>query len=195
VNHCIIDPNTNNGGKMKLKFRYTLCTVFVVLLTQSLFAQRMMIKATGDVFNMAELSAVISENDGKVVVLLTKSDLRPAAYKDIDIKTDDEIFMANGKKIKSVKELQNLYNELKPGDDLKMAIKRGDERKLVSVIKADPKDLPKVKIKTETITPEEAAKLEEEGGTRIIKKTVGPDGETKTEVIENGKPEKKDDEQ
>jgi predicted metalloprotease with PDZ domain len=168
-------------------------TILLFFATHALMAQSMMIKADGDIFNMPELGAVISEIDGKVIVLFTEKNLRPTGYKDIDITNNDEIFMANGKKMKSVKDLTDQYNKLKPGEILKMAIVRKGERKMVKVKKADLDELPKMQIETKTISPEEAAKMEKEGGMKIIKKTISSDGSTKTEVIENEKDGKKKD--
>ncbi|KAA3614082.1 MAG: PDZ domain-containing protein [Calditrichaeota bacterium] len=177
---------------MRLSIKSFIISVLLFVFVQNLSAQ-MMIKATGDVFNLPELSAVIVEQDKKIVVIATMAHMRPADYKDIDLENNDQIFMANGKKIKSVKQLKNMYNELAVGDKLKMAVKRGDENQLVSFAKADPEDLPKMKIQTKTLTPEEAAEMEKNGGgMKIMRKTVGPDGKVKTEI--NGKEvDKKDD--
>ncbi len=176
---------------MSINFKSFFLSILLLLFIQNLSAQ-MMIKAEGDVFNLPELSAIIIKQEGKVSVVATMVRMRPADYKKVDVKQNDQIFMVNGKKIKSVKQLQNMYEDLAIGEEFKMAIKRGDDRKLVSFVKADPKKLPKHKMMTKTISPEEAAEMEKSGGMKMIRKTVGPKGKVKTEVIEDGD-KKKDD--
>lgn len=97
----------------------------------------------GGVFNLPELGAVIigGEKEIKVEAVLP-AELRPKAYKDIDLQSGDLILMMNAKRVKSAKELEEIYNGLKVGEEVKLGIKRQEERFIVTFRKADPKDLP-----------------------------------------------------
>jgi PDZ domain len=134
---------------------YSKCIgiLIILFLSQSLaFAQMVKIEAEGDVFNLPEVEAVIARQDGKIEVLFTHSGMRTEKYKDVDLKTNDEIFMANGQKLTSVEQLKQIYEKLDIGAALKIAVKRDDKDKIVSIVKADPKNLPKRKIKMEKVT-------------------------------------------
>jgi len=175
---------------MRYFIKSLFLSILVLAFTNNLYSQ-MMIKAEGDVFNLPELSAVIAKQDGNIVVLATMAKMRAADYKEVDVKNNDQIFMVNGKKIKSVKELQEIYEGLSIGEEFKMALKRGENRQLASFVKADPEKLPKHKMRIKRVNPEEAAKMENEGGMKMIRKTIDSSGKEKTEVIEK-KEDKKD---
>ncbi|NUM77315.1 hypothetical protein HUU40_23400 [candidate division KSB1 bacterium] len=97
----------------------------------------------GSVFNLPELGAVIigGEKEVKVEAVLP-AEHRPKAYKDIDLQNGDLIVMMNAKRVNSAKEVEEIYNGLKVGEEVKLGIKRKEERFIASFAKADPKDLP-----------------------------------------------------
>lgn len=97
----------------------------------------------GSVFNLPELGAVIigAEKEIKVEAVLP-AEHRPKAYQDIDLQNGDLIVMMNAKRVKSAKEIEEIYNGLKVGEKVKLGIKRKEERFIASFAKADPKDLP-----------------------------------------------------
>ena len=97
----------------------------------------------GGVFNLPELGAVIigGEKEIKVEAVLP-AEHRPKAYQDIDLQNGDLIVMMNAKRVKSAKEIEEIYNGLKVGEEVKLGIKRKVERFIASFAKADPKDLP-----------------------------------------------------
>lgn len=97
----------------------------------------------GGVFNLPELGAVIigGEKEIKVEAVLP-AEHRPKAYQDIDLQNGDLIVMMNAKRVKSAKEIEEIYNGLKVGEEVKLGVKRKEERFIASFAKADPKDLP-----------------------------------------------------
>ncbi|MCG3120548.1 MAG: hypothetical protein ALAOOOJD_03292 [bacterium] len=99
----------------------------------------------GQPFNLGELGAVVVD-DGKEIKFLhvAPADMRPKAYKEIDVQANDVVLMCNGKRLKTLKELEAAYNETAVGAEFKMGVRRQEERFLVSFAKADPKDLPKM---------------------------------------------------
>ena len=149
-----------------------LSALFFFMAINSLaFGQMVRIEAEGPIFNLPEVEAIIAKQDGKIQVLFTHAGMRMAKYKDVDLKTSDEIFMANGKKVQSVEELQEIYDKLEIGDILKIAIKRDEDTKIISIVKADPKDLPKRKMKMKEVSPEEMKDTgKEQKSTKVIMK-------------------------
>jgi C-terminal processing protease CtpA/Prc len=109
---------------------------------------RILKKMDEDAFMLKEIGAVFLLDDGAFkVVSVMPAEQRPASYKDVDLQQDDVILMANGKRVTKPKELQTIYDSLKVGEILKIGLKRKDEMRLVSLKKADPKDLPQLQMK------------------------------------------------
>jgi PDZ domain-containing secreted protein len=108
-------------------------------------------KIVGQPFTLGEVGAVIVDNGKEIKVLHAMPvDMRPKAYKDIDIKDGDIVLMCNGKRLKTVKELEEAYNVTAVAADFKLGVKRGEERMIVAFAKADPKDLPKMQMNIST---------------------------------------------
>jgi len=132
--------------------------IVIVLVTMTanaqVFISRMdssMDKIVGPPFTLGEVGAVIVDNGKEIKVLHAMPvDMRPKAYKDIDLKDGDVVLMCNGKRLKTLKELEEAYNGTAVGTDFKMGVKRGDERMIVAFAKADPKDLPKMQMTMST---------------------------------------------
>jgi PDZ domain-containing secreted protein len=105
----------------------------------------------GEPFNIGELGAVVVD-DGKEIKFLhvAPADMRPKAYKDLDVQSGDVVLMCNGKRLKTLKELEAAYKETAIGAEFKMGVRRKEERFIVSFQKADPKDLPKMVMKITT---------------------------------------------
>ncbi|MBI5471757.1 MAG: PDZ domain-containing protein [Ignavibacteriae bacterium] len=97
---------------------------------------------------LMEAGAIMVMKDGSVIVdhLLPKDRL-PKGSQAVDLKEGDVILMANGKKLKSAKELEGFHASLAVGGELKLGVQRGDQKFIVAVTKADPKDLPQMRIK------------------------------------------------
>jgi len=109
------------------------------------------ITSEGDIFDVPELAVFITqEGDDLTITNMMDVNSRPKGYEDINVQLNDVILMANGKRMKSVNDLQNLYKEAKPGTTIKLGIKRGEEMMLTSFEKVDPDKLPKRKMITKT---------------------------------------------
>ncbi|MGH7595133.1 MAG: PDZ domain-containing protein [bacterium] len=103
----------------------------------------------GEPFNLGEFGAVVVD-DGKEIKFLhiAPAEMRPRAYKDLDVQANDVVLMCNGKRLKTLKELETAYKETAVGAEFKMGVRRKEERFIVSFAKADPKDLPKMQMAT-----------------------------------------------
>jgi len=127
-----------------------ILAISIILFTQTLIAQVFIKKAepgAGEIFFLNELSAVISEKDGVIIVEhAMPTEQRPEIYRDIDFKQGDEILMVNADRVKSAKDLEKIYNELEVGETLKLGVRRGEEMFIISFNKMDPEKLPKRKL-------------------------------------------------
>jgi S1-C subfamily serine protease len=125
-------------------FFFLIITVFFV---ESLAAQVFVQKKgarEGEIFFLNEAAAMLKDEDGTIKVdVVLPGEQRPKEYQNIDLKQGDEILMVNAKRVKSVKELEKIYNELGVGGEMKLGVRRGEEMFLVSFNKIDPEKLPK----------------------------------------------------
>jgi S1-C subfamily serine protease len=126
--------------------RWTAIAITLLLLGSSIApAQTRTIKLTGDqdIFMLKELGAVITDSeDGLSVMMVMPGDRRAKDFQDVDLREGDIIMMANGKKMKNVGQLEELYDSLSIGDEIKFGLKRGKDMMIESLTKADPDDLP-----------------------------------------------------
>lgn len=134
---------------MNLKIYFGFVLIFMALLVESLHAQVLIQKkAAGqdEIFFLNEAAAMLKDEDGTIKVdMVLPVEQRPKEYQDINLKSDDEILMVNAKRVKSVKELEKIYDELEVGGEMKLGIRRGEEMYIVSFNKIDPEKLPKRK--------------------------------------------------
>jgi len=129
---------------MNRRFSITINFFIILVFSISLYSQVMIKAKPGEIMNLEELASIILQKDDKVQVeFVMPVDSRPKGYDKVDIQKGDIIFMANGKKVKKMKDLIDIYEKLKSGDKLKLALKRGDERRMISFSKVDPEKLPK----------------------------------------------------
>lgn len=135
---------------MQRKTMLFALAILIILIAQTLTAQVMIKKAgprEGGMFFLNELAAIISEKDGTIIVEhVMPNDQRPESYRDIDFKPGDEILMVNANRVKLVKDLEKIYNELEVRETMKLGMRRGEEMFIISFNKMDPEKLPKRKL-------------------------------------------------
>lgn len=131
------------------RLKYSLLFFLVMALPLPLLccAQTIVRKTfSGPVFNIPELGAIVVEKEGKLTVAhIIPSANRPKEYANVDLLQDDLILMVNGKKIQKTEEIKSLYEKLKTGEIFKMGISRNNQMLMVSLQKADIKNLPQIK--------------------------------------------------
>lgn len=93
-----------------------------------------------DAIIIRELGAVIVTKDGQLTVdlILGNNEKQQA-----DIQKDDLILMANGKKVKSVKDLREQYSAAAVGEEFKVGLKRGDHLMITRFTKKSEEELNK----------------------------------------------------
>ncbi len=87
-----------------------------------------------------EVGAVITTKDDNLVVevILGNNEKESA-----DIVKDDLVLMANGKKLKSMKDLRDQYDNAKIGDEFKLGLKRGENLMISTFVKKSDEELNK----------------------------------------------------
>lgn len=137
----------------------------------------------GEVFMLPELGAVIvADTTGLRVEFALPAAQRAKAYRQVDFETGDFILMVNGKRTKTVEQLEKIYGALAVGDEVKLGLRRGKEMRISSFKKAAKDDQPGHQMMIQTIEGD-AAEHGAAGGGGIQKKTMvigGGDGSTKT---------------
>ena len=92
---------------------------------------------------VGEVGAIVTEEEGKVKVsMMPPPDRRPPGMASVDLLIGDEIGMANGKPVKSIKELREVYERTEKGKEFKMGVRRDGKPHIVSFEKKDQKDMP-----------------------------------------------------
>ncbi len=129
-----------------------LAVLFVLLsMSISIHAQSIVRQSSsemsieGEPFQLAELGAIVAGDGEKVSFLVVMDgERRPDGYKDIDAKSNDEILMMNGKRIKKTEDLKNAYEALAVGDAVKLGVRRDGKMFIVDFPKIDPANAPKM---------------------------------------------------
>lgn len=101
----------------------------------------------GNLLHIPEISAMIAGDGGNITVdHVMEPELRAKGYEKTDVKEGDVILMLNGKKPDGMSDLKELYSAAPVGSTVKVGIKRNNEMMIASFTKADPKDMPKMRI-------------------------------------------------
>ncbi|MFH1195664.1 MAG: PDZ domain-containing protein [bacterium] len=81
--------------------------------------------SSGEVQMLLEVNGIVKVDKDKFVLdLFMPADKRKDEYKKVDLQSGDEIVFFNGKKIKSLGDFTNYYEELKTGEEIKLGVKR-----------------------------------------------------------------------
>ena len=85
---------------------------------------------------LPELDALLVENDGEVKVMLRLGN-KPSKSTGDHLEKGDLILMINGVRVKELANLKEVYGALEKGKEIKMGVRRGESRFIVSAIKGD----------------------------------------------------------
>jgi len=90
-----------------------------------------------------EVGMVVAEKDGKLsVAFIPPKEARPKDAAGLDIMGGDEIGMAAGKPVSSAKLLREAYESVRPGDEVKLGLRREGKSFIVVFTKKDGEHLP-----------------------------------------------------
>lgn len=74
---------------------------------------------------LREVMAIVGEEKGKLTIMMVPpADRRPDGMPEVDLQRGDEVAMAAGKRITSIKELRAAYDGTKPGEEFKIGVRR-----------------------------------------------------------------------
>lgn len=147
---------------MKFKtLTITLSCFFAFLLifqpVNSQHSKKMTFNA-GEVTLIAGLNALIKAGDnGLTIEMIPGKDRRDKAYKEVDLANQDKIIMCNGKKVKTIADLNEIMEAVEIGDEISFGVKRGNQMMIVSFPKADPKQSGNMMMMTTTMDDDGAS--------------------------------------
>lgn len=96
---------------------------------------------------IAEVGMIVTEKDGRLTVeFIPPADRRPKETAGLDIAAGDEVGMAAGKKVSTVKDLRAAYDGARPGDEFKLGLRRDGKAYIAAFRRLDGKDLPKTMV-------------------------------------------------
>lgn len=99
------------------------------------------------VLSIPELSAVIGEDGGRMVVdHVMEPGMRPKGYEKTDVQEGDVLLMADGKKMNTLKDARDHYEAAAAGSTVKLGFRRNEQMLIASFVKADPREMPKVRM-------------------------------------------------
>jgi PDZ domain-containing secreted protein len=125
--------------KQFLALLYLVCTLQFVFGEQEPKRMTRMFNAD-DAVIIREIGAVIvPKGDNLVVDIILGNEEKI----NTDIQKDDAVLMANGKNLKSLKDLREQYESAEVGDGFKLGLKRGENLLIASFIKKSEEELNK----------------------------------------------------
>ncbi len=106
----------------------------------------------GEIAIVMGLGAIIKGGEkGLVIEIVPDKSNRDKKYKNVDIQNQDKIIMCNGKKVKTVDDLNAAMDAVEIGGEISFGVRRGKEMLIVSFPKADPSDGGNMMMMTTTI--------------------------------------------
>jgi hypothetical protein len=136
-----------------MQLRSVVLAMFVFVLVVPLSAQgwssaggqqRTMMRFNADSSVMLrEIMAIVADEGGTLkIVMVPPPDRRPQGMAEVDLQRGDEVGMAAGKRIKTIKELHEAYNASKPGEEFKLGVRRDGRPIVVTFTRRDDKEMP-----------------------------------------------------
>jgi S1-C subfamily serine protease len=108
---------------------------------------RVMRFAGGEMFPLPGVGAiVVKEGTSLRVQFVPPPENRPEKFRAVDLRAEDRIMLLNGKRVKTIAEIQKGYDAIPVGAETKLGIQRGEELLIAAYPKPDPKDLPQRKM-------------------------------------------------
>ena len=120
-----------------MKKLLTLIPLVLILLAAKTNAQEMRL-SRDEALIIGELRTVVTDVKEKLKVqYIMDKRQRDEKYREIEIKSGDEIIYFNGEKIEKITELRKRYEEIKKGEEIKLGIRRGEEKLILSFEKGE----------------------------------------------------------
>jgi S1-C subfamily serine protease len=153
---------------------------------------------TGDVVFLQEIGAIVTAEKGLISVVAVPPNNKRAGVPEVDIAAGDEVGMFAGKRIKSIAELKTAYDSTRPGQMVKLGLRRDGQPHIITFERKSQKDMPQngnVVIRREGSAPNAGSDIlpalgigiQKRGASVIISETMtnAPKGMQKDDVIVN----------
>lgn len=143
--------------------------------------QRTMVRFNADSSVMfREIMTIVADEGGTLkVAMVPPADRRPEGMAAIDLQRGDEVGMAGGKRVKTIKELRAAYEASKPGEEFKLGVRRDGRSIVVSFARKDEKDMPGGMVirrgpgdENSDVFPALGLMLEKKGATVVVNETM-----------------------
>lgn len=143
--------------------------------------QRTMVRFNADSSVMfREIMAIVADEGGTLkVAMVPPPDRRPEGMAAVDLQRGDEVGMAGGKRVKTIKELREAYDASKPGEEFKLGVRREGRPIIVTFTRKDEKDMPGGMVirrgpgdENSDVFPALGLMLEKKGNTVIVNETM-----------------------
>lgn len=133
---------------------------------------------------LQEFKAMLTFEDDEIQVRMKLG--RNEAKEGTDqLEQGDVILMMNGKRASDIEALRAIYESIEPDQEIKIGVRRGDERFILNAIKGDvPEGGPRMMMSFDTdtdgesplqaIAPELGVLLEDRDGTVVIRRAIPP---------------------
>jgi PDZ domain-containing secreted protein len=171
----------------------TTTALILLFFTLTANGQQMKIMTGNEIAFVPEIKGVIEFVDSQLKVAAVHPTSQESE-KSIDLKVGDLVLFVNGERVKTLESFNQNYENTTIGEEVKLGIKRGDERFIVSFKKADSS-----KFKHKIMRMETSEEAEEAIGSmkkeKVMKgvKEVGSDSLKQKEEIIKTKSYKKSD--
>jgi S1-C subfamily serine protease len=128
-----------------------------------------------------EIMTIVADEGGVLkVAMVPPAGRRPEGMPEVDLQRGDEVGMAGGKRIKTIKELREVYAASKPGEEFKLGIRRDGRPVIVTFTRKDEKEMPGGNMVIRTgpggensdIFPALGLMLEQKGGAVVVSETM-----------------------
>lgn len=123
-----------------------------------------------------ELGAIVAlEQKALVVKMVAPKDRRAKEMADVDLQVNDEVGMANGTRVTTIKEFRSLYEKTPVGSEFKMGVRRAGRAVIISFKKKDAKEMSGgmriVTAGSEGVYPAMGIQLEQKGSSVAVART------------------------
>ena len=127
-----------------------LFVCWLLIMPAGFLRAQVMIRADeGKVLHIEEIQTIFVEKDGTIIAeAVLPLEKRPESCRDLQISKNDTLLMVNGKRVETVKELEDLYHACKAGEPFKLGLRGKKGLRIVAFDKMEmEKDTQKKMIK------------------------------------------------
>jgi len=118
-----------------------LFVCWLLVMPAGFLQAQVMIRADeGKVLHIEEIQTIFLEKNGVIIAeAVLPAEERPESYRDLQISKNDTLLMVNGKRVETVKKLEDLYHTCKAGEPFKLGLRGRKGLRIVAFDKMESK--------------------------------------------------------